>query len=68
MATQALISSSSITSSAEAARQILGARHFQPIKKASFVVRATATPPVKRMARGSSLELGGYCPSLLFSI
>ena len=48
MATQALVSSSSITASAEAARQILGGRslHSSP-RKVSFAVRAEATPPAK---------------------
>ncbi|KAF3621391.1 Chlorophyll a-b binding protein 3, chloroplastic [Capsicum baccatum] len=51
MATQALISSSSISTSAEAARQILGSRNAQSLgRKASFVVRATSTPPVKQGA------------------
>ncbi|KAK3025511.1 hypothetical protein RJ639_042046, partial [Escallonia herrerae] len=51
MATQALVSSSSITSSAEAAKQILGGRPFQsPARKVSFVVRAASTPPVKQGA------------------
>lgn len=58
MATQALISSSSIASSTEAARQILGGRPFQSqIKKASFVVRATATPPVKVTPLSSSFPM-----------
>lgn len=48
MATQALISSSSITASAEASRQIFGARSFQSApRKVSFVVRAGSSPPVK---------------------
>lgn len=48
MATQALISSSSISTSAEAARQILGGRNSQIVaRKGSFVVRATSTPPAK---------------------
>lgn len=48
MATQALISSSSISTSAEAARQIIGSRISQSVtRKASFVVRAASTPPVK---------------------
>nr|GMD87609.1 chlorophyll A-B binding protein 8, chloroplastic [Ipomoea batatas] len=48
MAAQALISSSSIASSAEAARQVLGARPLQSSsRKVSFVVRAASTPPVK---------------------
>lgn len=50
MATQALLSSS-LASSVETARQILGARSLQsPIgssRKTSFVVRAASTPPVK---------------------
>lgn len=51
MATQALISSSSITASAEATRQILGARSLQSsTRKVSFVVRAEATPPAKQGA------------------
>ncbi|KAA8524926.1 hypothetical protein F0562_011436 [Nyssa sinensis] len=46
MATQALVSSSSITSSVETARQILGGKPFQsPSRKVSFVVRAASTPP-----------------------
>nr|GMC70316.1 chlorophyll A-B binding protein 8, chloroplastic [Ipomoea batatas] len=48
MAAQALISSSSITSSAEVARQVLGGRPLQSSRKVSFVVRASSsTPPVK---------------------
>ncbi|MCE2055012.1 Photosystem I chlorophyll a/b-binding protein 3-1, chloroplastic [Datura stramonium] len=51
MATQALISSSSISTSAEAARQILGSRSSQfATRKTSFVVRATSTPPAKQGA------------------
>ncbi|CAM8949713.1 unnamed protein product [Rhodiola kirilowii] len=51
MAAQALVSSS-LTSSVEVARQqILGGRSFQASptssRKASFVVKATSTPPVK---------------------
>lgn len=50
MATQALVSSS-LTSSVETARQILGARSAQSptgsSRKGSFVVRAASTPPVK---------------------
>ncbi|KAF5741346.1 hypothetical protein HS088_TW10G00343 [Tripterygium wilfordii] len=53
MAAQALVSSS-LTSSMEAARQIFGAKPIQsPIgssRRASFVVRAAATPPVKEGA------------------
>lgn len=49
MATQALVSSSSLTSSVESARQILGARPaFTPTRKVSFVVKAASTPPVKQ--------------------
>ncbi|TXG62217.1 hypothetical protein EZV62_013580 [Acer yangbiense] len=51
MATQALVSSSSLTSSVESARQIFRARSIQSpfgsSRKGSFVVRAAATPPVK---------------------
>ncbi|KAL3508915.1 hypothetical protein ACH5RR_028316 [Cinchona calisaya] len=51
MATQALVSFSPITASAEAARQILGGRTFQSsTRKVSFVVRAEATPPAKQGA------------------
>lgn len=51
MSTQALLSSSSITSSVEAARQILGGRPTQSHRrKVSFVVRAASTPPVKQGA------------------
>ena len=47
MATQALVSSS-LTSSVETARHITGARNGVPsLRKNSFVVRASATPPVK---------------------
>ena len=48
MAAQALVSSS-LTSSVETARQILGSRPLQsPSRKSSsFVVRAASTPPVK---------------------
>ncbi|CAK7337154.1 unnamed protein product [Dovyalis caffra] len=54
MAVQALVSSS-LTSSVETARQILGARPTQsPFvstrKSSSFVVRAASTPPVKQGA------------------
>ncbi|KAL7103897.1 hypothetical protein ACP275_08G209400 [Erythranthe tilingii] len=52
MATQALVSSSSICSSADAARQILGGRspaaHTSSSRKVSFVVKSAATPPVKQ--------------------
>ena len=48
MATQALVSSSSLTSSVEAARKVLGARSsIGSSRKASFSVRAASTPPVK---------------------
>lgn len=51
MATQALVSSSSLTASKEAARHLLGGKAVQsPFgsrKSASFVVRAASTPPVK---------------------
>ncbi|KAL0311428.1 UNVERIFIED_CONTAM: Chlorophyll a-b binding protein 8, chloroplastic [Sesamum angustifolium] len=50
MATQALVSSSSICSSAEAARQILGGRPAQSSRTVSFVVKAASTPPVKQGA------------------
>ncbi|XP_028119107.1 photosystem I chlorophyll a/b-binding protein 3-1, chloroplastic [Camellia sinensis] len=52
MATQALVSSSSLTSSVEAARQILGGRPatHSSRRKVSFVVRAATTPPVKQGA------------------
>ncbi|KAL0406604.1 UNVERIFIED_CONTAM: Chlorophyll a-b binding protein 8, chloroplastic [Sesamum latifolium] len=51
MATQALVSSSSICSSAEAARQILGGRPAaQSSRRVSFVVKAASTPPVKQGA------------------
>ncbi|KAL0362549.1 UNVERIFIED_CONTAM: Chlorophyll a-b binding protein 8, chloroplastic [Sesamum calycinum] len=50
MATQALVSSSSICSSADAARQILGGRSIHSSRKASFVVKAASTPPVKQGA------------------
>ncbi|KAK6142242.1 hypothetical protein DH2020_022590 [Rehmannia glutinosa] len=47
----ALVSSSSICSSAEAARQILGGRPTQSSsRKVSFVVKAASTPPVKQGA------------------
>ncbi|CBI40043.3 unnamed protein product, partial [Vitis vinifera] len=51
MAAQALVSSS-LTSSVETARQILGSRPLQsPSRKSSsFVVRAASTPPVKQGA------------------
>lgn len=56
MAAQALVSSSSLTFSAEAAKQSFGARsHQSPIgfsRKGSFIVKAASTPPVK------------VCPSL----
>ena len=51
MATQALVSSSSLTSSVQAARQIVGGRTTQfptgSSRRTSFVVKASATPPVK---------------------
>ena len=52
MAAQALVSSSSLTSSIETARQIFGSRNygvssFTSLRKNSLVVRASATPPVK---------------------
>ncbi|MQI72085.1 hypothetical protein EI017_25340, partial [Escherichia coli] len=54
MAAQALVSSSSLTFSAEAAKQSLGARPLQSptgfSKKASFLVKAASTPPVKQGA------------------
>ncbi|KAI9192600.1 hypothetical protein LWI28_025315 [Acer negundo] len=54
MATQALVSPSSLTSSVESARQIFRARSIQSpfgsSRKGSFVVRATSTPPVKQGA------------------
>ncbi|XP_029130393.1 chlorophyll a-b binding protein 8, chloroplastic isoform X2 [Cajanus cajan] len=51
MAAQALVSSSSLTFSAEAARQSLGARSPQGFsRKASFIVKAASTPPVKQGA------------------
>ncbi|CAA3027506.1 chlorophyll a-b binding 8, chloroplastic [Olea europaea subsp. europaea] len=50
MATQALLSSPSISSSAEVARQILGGRPVQSARKVSFVVKAASTPPVKQGA------------------
>nr|GEV27079.1 chlorophyll a-b binding protein 8, chloroplastic [Tanacetum cinerariifolium] len=51
MATQALVSSSSLTSSVEANRQILSGRTLQvSSRKVSFVVKAAATPPVKQNA------------------
>ncbi|KAF7833572.1 chlorophyll a-b binding protein 8, chloroplastic [Senna tora] len=53
MATQALVSSSSLTSSVQAARKILGGRPLQypnSSRKASFVVKAASTPPVKQGA------------------
>ncbi|KAL0443730.1 UNVERIFIED_CONTAM: Chlorophyll a-b binding protein 8, chloroplastic [Sesamum latifolium] len=50
MAAQALVSSSSICSSADAARQILGGRSIHSSRKASFVVKAASTPPVKQGA------------------
>lgn len=47
MAAQALVSSS-LTSSVETARQILGSRQFPSSRRSSsFVVRASSTPPVK---------------------
>lgn len=47
MAAQALVSSS-LTSSVESARHLLGAnRPLQSTRRASFVVRAASTPPVK---------------------
>jgi light-harvesting complex I chlorophyll a/b binding protein 3 len=50
MAAQALVSSS-LTSSVETARKVLGARPtqspFVSSRKSSFVVRAASTPPVK---------------------
>ncbi|XP_021754470.1 photosystem I chlorophyll a/b-binding protein 3-1, chloroplastic [Chenopodium quinoa] len=52
MATQALVSSS-LTSSVETARQILGARSGvapSSSRRTSFVVRAASTPPVKQNA------------------
>ncbi|KAJ6319374.1 hypothetical protein OIU78_014900 [Salix suchowensis] len=53
MATQALVSSS-LTSSVESARKIIGARRthssFVSSRKSSFVVRAASTPPVKQGA------------------
>ncbi|XP_010252884.1 PREDICTED: chlorophyll a-b binding protein 8, chloroplastic [Nelumbo nucifera] len=49
MAAQTLVSSS-LTSSVESARQLLGGRPFQSPRKASFVVRAASTPPVKQGA------------------
>lgn len=71
MATQALISSSSISTSAEAARQILGSRNSQAVtRKASFVVRAASTPPVKVFfspysGRYITRTLKKYCVHLL---
>ncbi|KAK3405106.1 hypothetical protein EUGRSUZ_K01362 [Eucalyptus grandis] len=53
MAAQALVSSS-LTSSVESARHLLGARPAAPSRKASFVVRAASTPPVKQ---GSDRQL-----------
>eukprot|EP00258_Populus_trichocarpa_P025580 XP_024441599.1 photosystem I chlorophyll a/b-binding protein 3-1, chloroplastic-like [Populus trichocarpa] len=51
MAAQALVSSS-LTSSVETARKVLGARPtqspFVSSRKSSFVVRAASTPPVKQ--------------------
>lgn len=51
MPAQALLSSSSLVLSAEAARQTLGPRsHQSPLafsRKASFIVKAASTPPVK---------------------
>ncbi|BAT80472.1 Chlorophyll a-b binding protein [Vigna angularis] len=54
MPAQALLSSSSLVLSAEAARQTLGPRsHQSPFafsRKASFIVKAASTPPVKQGA------------------
>lgn len=50
MATQALVSSSSICASADAARQVFGGRSIQSSRKVSFVVKAEASPPVKQGA------------------
>ncbi|NBH74303.1 hypothetical protein D3Z51_20430, partial [Clostridiaceae bacterium] len=50
MAAQALLSSSSISSSAELARQILGGRPLHSSRKVSFLVKAASTPPVKQGA------------------
>jgi len=51
MATQALVSSSSLTFAAEAVRQSLGARSLPSSigssRKGSFVVKAASSPPVK---------------------
>ncbi|KAJ1415605.1 Chlorophyll A-B binding protein [Sesbania bispinosa] len=64
MATQALVSSSSLTFSAEAAKQSLGARSLQsPIgfsKKCSFIVKAASTPPVKQGANRPLCLPGDY--------
>lgn len=52
MATQALVSSSSLTFAAEAVRQSFGARSLPSSvgcsRKGSFLVKAAATPPVKQ--------------------
>uniref|UniRef100_UPI003467EF47 Chlorophyll a-b binding protein 3 n=1 Tax=Fittonia albivenis TaxID=141305 RepID=UPI003467EF47 len=50
MAAQALVSSSSICSSADAVRQTLGRRPVRSSRKASFVVKAESSPPVKQGA------------------
>ncbi|WVY89857.1 hypothetical protein V8G54_035371 [Vigna mungo] len=54
MPAQALLSSSSLVLSAEAARQTLGPRSHQSSlafsRKASFIVKAASTPPVKQGA------------------
>ncbi|PWA59666.1 chlorophyll A-B binding protein [Artemisia annua] len=58
MATQALVSSSSLTSSVEANRQILSGRTLQvSSRKVSFVVKAAATPPVKVLSQPKHQKL-----------
>ncbi|CAA3000355.1 Hypothetical predicted protein [Olea europaea subsp. europaea] len=64
MATQALLSSSSISSSAEVGRQILGGRPMQSSGKVSFVVKtATILPSSKEQIGPSRLH-----PSRVFTI
>ncbi|CAH1444648.1 unnamed protein product [Lactuca virosa] len=51
MAAQALVSSSSLTSSGDSTRQILAGKPLQtPSRKVSFLVKAASSPPVKQGA------------------
>lgn len=70
MATQALVSSSSLTFAAEAVRQSFRARSLPSSvgcsRKGSFLVRAAATPPVKVSLSLTQFKYSSLCFDLCF--